>query len=163
MRLPKVKINRSLMPGIYPLSKVISGMEKFTVLRSIFGKDPRKVVAKTKVILSRRDFYAYIDVPKKSLAIGHKYYQSASDLYLCLDVIHELVHIRQLSEGRDLFDPNFSYVDRPTEIEAYKIAASQARKFGLKGKALREYLEVDWVAKKDSARLLRRLGLNKPS
>lgn len=157
MGLPEVGINRSLRPGTYQLSKVIYGMEKFGVLRSIFGKDPKKVVANTKVILSRKDVYAYIDVPRRSIAIGHKYYKSASEMYLCLDVIHELVHLRQLSEGHDLFDPSFEYVDRPTEIEAYKVAASQARKFGLKGRALRKYLEVDWVPKKESDRLLRRL------
>ncbi|MGI0141972.1 MAG: hypothetical protein ACREBF_04995 [Candidatus Micrarchaeales archaeon] len=80
-------------------------------------------------------------------------------MYLYLDVVHELMHIKQWRNGIDLFDKRFAYADRPTEIEAYKVAAREARRLGMKEKELRKYLEVDWVSDEDSACLLSKLGV----
>jgi len=38
------------------------------------------------------------------------------------DIIHELVHVRQFQERCKLFDEDFDYVERPTEVEASGIA-----------------------------------------
>ena len=52
-----------------------------------------------------------------------------TDIYL--DLIHELCHVKQFMEGKELFDPRYDYVDRPTEIEAYRYAVKEARRIGL--------------------------------
>ncbi|MDE1846364.1 MAG: hypothetical protein KGH53_03745 [Candidatus Micrarchaeota archaeon] len=158
MKMPKVTFNRLLKLGTYRMEEVVSGFEKFGALKKIFNEEPKKTIKGIRIRISKKQFYAYIDVKKEAIVIGQKYFRSASDLYLCLDLLHELVHIRQLREGQDLFDKKFSYVDRPTEMEAYRLAAGQARKFGLRGKKLLEYLEADWVPKEDSDRLMKKLG-----
>lgn len=154
----KVEITRSLAPGTYKLVKVFKGIEKVSAVRKIFGPNATKVLSAQKLQISLRAGYAYIDVKKGAIVLSRKYLKTGSDLYLCLDMIHELVHIRQLRAGKELFDKNFSYTERPTEIEAYRIAAAQAKRMGLKGKALRDYIFVEWITEKQFQKLLRKIG-----
>src|SRR3989442_8063858 len=51
------------------------------------------------------------------------------DIYL--DVVHELVHVRQFREGKQLFPEGFNYPDAPTEIEAYKVCIAEGRRLGM--------------------------------
>ncbi len=76
-----------------------------------------------------------------------------------LDIIHELVHVRQFHEGKNLFDSKFSYVDRPTEIEAYTVAVEEARRIGMNEEEIFEYLEVPWVTDEEHRRLAKSTGL----
>jgi len=82
---------------------------------------------------------------------------------LYLDVIHELVHIKQFLQGRNLFDSKYSYVDRPTEIEAYRCCVEEARKIGMSEAAIAEYLYVEWISRADHARLLKTLTVKRAS
>jgi hypothetical protein len=50
-------------------------------------------------------------------------------------------------------------VDRPTEIEAYQAAVKEAKRIGVKGAELVEYLKVEWVDEKDFQRMLKNLGV----
>ena len=47
-------------------------------------------------------------------------------------------------DGRELFDESYSYVDRPTEIEAYRCTVEEARKIGMSDDALKALLAYDW-------------------
>jgi hypothetical protein len=86
--------------------------------------------------------------------------RSASEKLLYLDIIHELVHVKQYRQGRDLFDSKFSYVDRPTELEAYKITLDEARKIGMTEEEIEDYLYVEWITKKEHKKLAKTLGVN---
>jgi hypothetical protein len=81
------------------------------------------------------------------------YLNTGENWSVYLDVVHELVHVRQFMEGKELFDQTYSYGDRPTEIEAYQVAAREARRIGLSEKEIFEYLEVPWINKKELERL----------
>jgi hypothetical protein len=67
--------------------------------------------------------------------------------------------LRQFHEGKELFDEKYDYVDRPTEIEAYRVTLKEARRIGYKGQELVEYLKVDWVSDADFKRFLGLLGV----
>jgi len=43
----------------------------------------------------------------------------------------------------DLFDRKYSYVDRPTEVEAYKYTVEEARNLGMKKEEILDYLKVE--------------------
>jgi len=128
-------------------------------VRAIFGEPTPSILSKTKVVLASRQGYMHVDGETGDLWVSKPYLEVADERYLYLDVIHELVHVRQFQEGKELFDRRYEYVDRPTEIEAYRATLKEARRIGYKGKALVEYLRVDWVSEADFMRFLDLLGV----
>jgi hypothetical protein len=92
-------------------------------------------------------------VNKRYLSTGSK-----QDIYL--DIIHELCHVKQHKEGRELFDPRYDYVDRPTEIEAYRYAVQEAKRMGLSSSEIRVYLKTEMMSNKALNRLIENMGIN---
>jgi hypothetical protein len=95
-----------------------------------------------------------------SLVIGLKYLHDADERYLYLDVIHELVHVKQYLDGKELFDEEYSYADRPTEIEAYQCSVEEARRLGMTEEQIAQYLYVEWMTRREFARMLETLGVD---
>jgi len=155
------KVNRDLPEGRYQLCEVFSGLEMVEPLRSCVGGDGvlSKILQSTSVTLSPENDYMYVNDEDGSLVVGLNYLKTADTRYLYLDIIHELVHIKQYLDGKELFDKSHSYVDRPTEIEAYQCAVQAAREIGMNDATLAEYLYVEWITRKDHARLLKTLGV----
>jgi hypothetical protein len=156
------KVNRDLPEGRYRLLEVFSGLEDVEPLGMCVG-NPKlltKILKETDVTLSHEDGYMYVNDEEGSLVVGINYLRTADDRYLYLDVIHELVHVKQHLHGKELFDESYSYVDRPTEIEAYQCTVEEGRKIGMTDDAIAEYLYVEWITRNDHARLLRTLGVN---
>jgi len=73
------------------------------------------------------------------------------DIYL--DVIHELVHVKQFREGLRLFDRRYEYTERVTEIEAYRYAVEEARNIGMTEAEIFEYLKTEWISDENHKRL----------
>jgi len=82
------------------------------------------------------------------------------DIYL--DVIHELVHVKQFRNGQKLFPEGFEYSTAPTEIEAYNVCIAEGRRLGMTDREVLEYLRVPWMDNKELRRLARNVGLKVP-
>ena len=112
------------------------GFEKNRAIQGIFGKETPAVLKSLKV-----DFiwFGYMGVSDDDghLLVNKRYLSTGSKQDIYLDVIHELCHVKQHMEGRDLFDSHYDYVDRPTEIEAYRYAAQEAKRIGLSAAEIR--------------------------
>ena len=82
-----------------------TGFEKNLAVRGIFGEETEKVLKNLKV-----DFiwFGYMGVSDNDghLIVNKRYLNSGSKEDIYLDMIHELCHVKQHMEGRDLFDPN---------------------------------------------------------
>jgi hypothetical protein len=91
--------------------------------------------------------------------ISAKYLREGDRTDIYLDLIHELVHIRQLMEGKELFDLHYSYTERPTEVEAYRIAVEEARRIGLSDERICRYLKTEWMSDADLKRLAKALNV----
>jgi uncharacterized protein YebE (UPF0316 family) len=63
--------------------------------------------------------------------------------------------------GKELFDPQYEYVDRPTEIEAYGYVVEEAKRLGLCGDRLLCYLKTEWMSEHDLEKLTKNIGLKK--
>lgn len=159
---------RDLPEGKYKLSDVFTGLELAPELKEVFGDELNKlkdvfVVITDRIKLDKPPYldgkleYAYIN--NGEVHIGTDYFRTGPENYIYLDMIHELVHIKQHWNGRELFDETYEYVDRPTEIEAYKVAAAAAKRIGLTHDEICSYLEVPWASKEDMARLEKAIGL----
>ncbi len=158
--MPSFRANRGLSEGRYRLLEVFSGLDNVEPLIKCLGaKLLGKIFEETYVTLAREDGYMYVNDEDGSLVVGLEYLKTADSRYLYLDVIHELVHVKQYLDGRELFDKNYSYVDRPTEIEAYECTVEEGRKIGMSDDALAEYLYVEWITRAQHAKLLKRLGV----
>lgn len=157
----KTSINGGLKLLTYPFKNVFSGFEKTEAVKGIFGRDARKVLSKLRVLLFNSPIggYMYIDEKEGVLCCNLDYLRNGDKRGIYLDVIHELVHVRQLMEGLKLFDEQFEYIERPTELEAYRVAVAEARRIGMGEKELREYLDVEWLSKKEFSRFLKKLGI----
>jgi hypothetical protein len=109
--------------------------------------------------ISRR---GYMGVNDKDghLIISAYYIQNGAERDIYLDIIHELVHVKQFMNGEKLFDHRFSYVDRPTEIEAYRHTVKEARRIGMDEEEILEYLTTEWMSENDVEKLAQAVGLN---
>ncbi|MCI4360294.1 MAG: hypothetical protein L3J91_01180 [Thermoplasmata archaeon] len=94
------------------------------------------------------------------IVIGESHLRESPELILFLDIFHELCHIRQRHAGLELWDRRFSYVTRPTEVEAYQFVVDEARRFGVKDAVLRDYLRVEWIDEKEFLQLLATMGIS---
>lgn len=154
-------INRNVGEGLYDITKVFQGLEEIKVLHDIYG-DKRSlsaVLSKGKVRLVNKDYYMYVDDTDGCIVVGLKHLTGSDERTLYLDIIHELVHVKQMMDGRDLYDERYSYVDRQTEIEAYQVVVDEGKKLGMTDEEIMEYLTVEWVNEDSLKRLANRLGV----
>ena len=158
-----MKLNRRLGSGPKMLTTVFPGLDRDPFFLELFTDGLRaEVLAKTKVNLVPEDAYAYIDDERGWVNLGLGYLKTGEEKTLYLDILHELTHIRQWHEGKELWDRRYSYVDRPTEIEAYETAVRVARRIGMSDGEIADYLRVEWTSREDHVRLCKRLGVRVP-
>jgi hypothetical protein len=96
---------------------------------------------------------------KECVVIGRQHLAKSPALVLYLDILHELYHLVQRKAGRELWDDQYSYVDRPTEVEAYRFVVAEALRLRASEAFLREYLRVEWISDRDHRRLLKNVGV----
>ena len=154
-----VCIDRNAAVGHNPFLRVFGGFEKVKAVRAIFGRRTERVLANLGVEVAEGRGYMRINDVRGSIVINAKYLKEGKELDVYLDVIHELVHIRQHHEGRELWDKNYKYTDRPTEIEAYKVAVKEARRLGLSDEQVAEYLRVEWIPEEEFRSFLGKVGV----
>ena len=91
--------------------------------------------------------------------VNGRYFNSGNKTDIYLDVVHELCHVKQWMEGRELFDPDYDYVDRPTEVEAYRYTVQEAKRIGLSREKILLYLKTEWMSEEDLNRLVKNMNL----
>jgi hypothetical protein len=63
-------------------------------------------------------------------------------------------------EGKELFEPGYDYVDRPTEVEAYRYTVKEAQRLGLSDERILSYLQTEWMSREDLKRLVKNLEID---
>jgi len=151
------EIDRSKKFGVYHFSEVFKNLDNCKILWKFFGSREKfvKAIKKQNVRISRKKWIFWINDKKNEITIYKNYLEKCPEKILYLDCIHELVHVKQLKEGKNLWDERFGYVDRPTEIEAYIIAAKEAKRIGMSKKEIAEYLCVSWASDEENQRLVK--------
>lgn len=147
---------RGLKPGTHPFLALLPEALESPAMRFI-GTDRfpgPEVIQGAKVCLVPENGFCWVDVTVPCIVLSLAYYQTGSDLDLYLDLLHEVTHIRQILEGRDVWDENYPYHRRPTEIEGYAVAVSEGRRLGLTEKAIRDHLNNPWMTPSQVTELL---------
>ncbi|WXG47357.1 MAG: hypothetical protein WED05_11970 [Candidatus Atabeyarchaeum deiterrae] len=160
---PRFKVNRQVERGIHALTSVFVGLEQSSAFMKIFKTEQnvRKFLEGMNLRIEEGDGYMYVDPSIGHIIVSKKYLQEGEIEMLYLDIIHESVHVKQWSEGNNLYDTQYSYVERPTELEAYAVVVDEARQMGMTEEQIVDYLEVPWISKKDLRLLAKKLGIEK--
>ena len=153
-----VKIRRDVKVAMYPFMDYFKGFEKVEAVRGIFGEETDKVLSELKVEFAGTRGYMGVSETDGHLIIGAHYLNEGDIVDIYLDIIHELVHVKQFMEGKELFDSDYTYIERPTEVEAYRYAIKEARRLGLSDERLCEYLKTEWMSDDDFERLAKTVG-----
>jgi len=158
--LPEYAIaNRSLNCGLHP----------YRVFLPRFEESPAVILIETPAIpigslldgarvkIKKGDGYCYVDVRIPAIVLIEDYYLRANPLDLYLDLAHELTHLRQLAEGRNIWDHSIHYVDRPTEIEGYAVAVAEGLRLGMTEDQIMQHLANPWLNDDEVNRLRRNI------
>ena len=162
-RLPDVAIPRNIRLQYKRFLDHFKGFENVDAVRAIFGPRTKAVLRSLKVefFSSRWGFMGVSDADGHLLASTH-YLRHGKRRDIYLDVVHELVHVRQFREGKELFADGFEYPNLPTEIEAYQVCIAEGRRLGMNDRELFEYLKVDWMSDRDVRKLARNVDVRAP-
>jgi hypothetical protein len=134
------------------------GFEKVEAVKGIFGEKTEEVLKNLKVQFMGFG-YMGVDNTDGHLMVNGKYLNSGDKTDIYLDVVHELCHVKQWMEGRELFDERYDYVDRPTEVEAYRYTVQEAKRLGLKDEQILLYLKTEWMSSQDLKRLVKNMDV----
>ena len=161
MRVKSFRVRRSAAVGEYKLSEVFTGLESSVALVEVFGSKAQmsKVMQHLKLRVERNDSGLWLDRDTGTVCIGSKYLAAAKNDFMYLDVIHVLVHVRQFLEGKELYDQAFEYVDRPTELEAYRTTVAEARRIGMEEGEILRYLRMDAADDSELGKLMEKIGV----
>lgn len=161
MKVRAFRAKRDVEIGEFKLSDVFTGLETSSALLKVFGSKTQmsKVLRHLKLLVEPNDSGVWLDRDTGTICIGSRHLASAKSDFLYLDVIHVLVHVRQFLEGRELYDQAFEYVERPTELEAYRTAVAEARHVGMGDEEILRYLRMDAADDSELGKLMERIGV----
>jgi hypothetical protein len=175
---PGFVVNRDIPLGRHPLLDAFPGLDRLSTAERHEPNASRrqKLHHGTHVEIVAEDVWIYVaphEIPPEAgrfwkpvlaqgedcIVVGESHLRESPLLILFLDIFHELCHIRQLHDGAELRDRRYSYVTRPTEVEAYKFVVDEGRRLGVKDAVLRDYLKVEWIDAKEFRQLLETMGV----
>ena len=141
-------------------AEYFKNFDKLPAVKGIFGEKTEEILHHLKVELSWIGGYMYVDGSDGHLVISKSYLNNGNRTDIYLDLIHELYHVKQFLDGRELFDARYDYVERPTEIEAYRYTVQEARRLGLSEGRIRLYLKTEWMSEHDLRRLAKSVNVS---
>jgi len=135
------------------------GFEKVEAVKAIFGDKTEEVLRTLKVEFI---WFGYMGVDNTDghLFVNGKYLNGGDKTDIYIDVVHELCHVKQWMDGRELFDERYDYVDRPTEIEAYRHTIQEAKRIGLSHDRILQYLKTEWMTDEDLSKLVKNMNMD---
>jgi len=163
-RIEGFKVDRGVSEGVYHLSRVFKGLDASPAVARIFeGREAaERFLSQVKVeVSSSSRGYMRVSGEDGRLIVSKGFLEKGDLKTLYLDLIHELIHIKQFHNGLNLYDERYGYIDRPTEVEAYRETVMEARRLGMTDDEIYEYLRVEWVCQEDIDRLADKLGVKR--
>lgn len=155
----KVAITRNVKVTLHRFVDYFKGFEEVQAVKSIFGEKTEETLRNLKVEFAGRRGYMGVSEVDGHLIVSADYLKNGDTVDIYLDIIHELVHVKQFLEGRNLFDEDYDYVERPTEIEAFRHTVKEAKRLGLSEERICQYLKTEWISEEDLKKLAETLNI----
>ena len=159
IRMLRIERMLRFMASPHSFTDYFKGFEKVEVVKQLFGERTDEVLRNLKVEFTSIGGYMGVSNLDGHLTVNTRYLNNGDRVDIYLDVIHELVHVKQFMEGKELFDRHYGYSERPTEIEAYRLAVEEARRLGLSDERICQYLKTEWMSDDDLKRLAKALNV----
>ena len=140
-------------------TEYFKGYEKVQAVKGIFGEKTEEVLRNLKIEFIGFG-YMGVDNATGNMFVNANYLKTGDKTDIYLDVVHELCHVKQHMDGRELFDGRYDYVDRPTEVEAYRYTVKEARRIGLSKDQILQYLKAEWISDEDLKKLADHVGVD---
>ena len=154
------KIEREVPLNRYNFTDFFKGFDQVPIIKKTFGENAVEILSNLEVEFnSFRRGYMGVSDDDGHLVVNTHHLKNSDYKILYLDVVHELIHVKQFMDGKNLFDEDYEYVDRPTEIEAYQITVDEAKKIGMNDQEIFDYLQVDWIDNESHKRLAKTVGI----
>jgi len=158
--LRKARLSRLLIFGTSKaFLEYFKNFDTIKAVQEIFGEKTKTVLSTLQVDLTWFSGYMYVDNSTGHLVVSSRYLSNGNKVDIYLDLIHELYHVKQLMEGKELFDSRYSYVKRPTEIEAYRYTVQEAKRIGLDDKRICNYLKTEWISDEELRTLAKAVNI----
>jgi len=158
-----VSFPRHVAIKLHHFAKYFKGFENVEAVRRTFGPRTAQVLRTVKVeFFTSRWGYMGVSDDDGHLVVSTHYLTHGNPRDIYLDVVHELVHVKQHRNGRPLFHNRWTYENRPTELEAYRVCTEEGRRLGMTDRELVRYLKVPWLDDGEFSQLARNLGLKVP-
>lgn len=125
------------------------GFERVDAVRELFGDKTEEILNTLRIEFGSRRGYMGVSGEDGHIFISVPYLRDGDERDIYLDIIHELVHVKQFINGIELRDNRYRYTNRPTEIEAYTHAVKEARRLGMTDKEIYEYLRMENMSEDD--------------
>lgn len=153
-----VEINRKVTKSVCNFKEHFRNFENMEVVERIFGEATQDVLDNLEVEFDCDTLYMRVDYDGR-LLINPEYFQNGNFTDIYLDVVHELVHVKQVLNGKNC-NHALPYVERPLEIEAYRMAVEEARALGLDEDRIISYLDCDLINDQELKQLVAALKIN---
>jgi hypothetical protein len=151
--LKNLKVSRCLFTDHF------KGFDKVDVVKRIFGDETTEILAKLELEFTSATLYMRVDDLDGHLMINPDYFLEAADIAdIYLDVVHELVHVKQFLEGK-ISAQEVNYAERPLEIEAYSITVDAARAIGISENRIFDYLDSELLSSEELKQLAVTIGV----
>ncbi len=162
IELPEYAIvNRTLGCGLHPFRLLLPRFEESPAVRRIETPDIPigPLLDEARVKIKKGEGFLYVDVKIPAIILIEDYYHKANALDLYIDLAHELTHVRQMLEGKNIWDHSLDYVDRPTEIEGYAVAVEEGIRLGMTEEQVIQHLSNPWLSDEEVIRLRRNIDM----
>ncbi len=148
-------VNRSLGCGLHPYRVLLPRFEESPTVHRIETPDIpiSRLLDDARVKIKKGEGFLYVDVNIPAIVLIEDYYHKANALDLYIDLAHELTHVRQMLEGKNIWDHSLDYVDRPTEIEGYAVAVEEGIRLGMTEEQVIQHLSNPWLSDDEVDRL----------
>ena len=149
---------RSLECGLHPYRRLLPEFEESPAVRRVATESIPigTLLDKAFVEITKGEGFCFVNVENPEnpvIILFESYYIQGNPLDLYLDLAHELTHLRQHAEGKELWDHELHYVDRPTEIEGYAVAVEEGIRLGMTEEQVIRHLSNPWLSPAEIARL----------
>jgi len=156
--LMRVEIIRKVTKPTCNFTEHFRNFENVEAVERIFGAKTQDVLENLQVEFTNNTLYMRVDYDGRILINPH-YLGCGNTTDIYLDVLHELVHVKQVMNGKNC-NHELPYVERPLEIEAYRTAVDEARALGLDENKIIDYLDSDLINADELRKLATALEIN---
>jgi len=154
----KIEIKRKPTQPVCKFKNHFVNFENTQAVQQVFGEQTDQALSNLEIEFDDQTVYMRVDYDGR-LLINPNYLENASLIDIYLDVIHELVHVKQVMNGKNC-NHALPYVERPLEIEAYRAAVNEAKALGLNEDRIIDYLDSDLINNQELRQLADAVGIN---